>query len=109
MVVDGITTRELRLNYPEIINAIYAVRDGIMPRFARGKYPDNYSTAGVSRQMAGCNTSQTQPEFPTPNTGTSPPKPHMMKKLEQKKLVVYTELIKKDLDTLNDIESKRGL
>jgi hypothetical protein len=41
MVVDGITTRDLRLNYPEIIEAIYAVRDGITPRFARGKYPDN--------------------------------------------------------------------
>lgn len=30
-----------------------------------------------------------------------------LEKFEQKKLVVYTELIKKDLDTLNEIEQKR--
>ena len=29
--------------------------------------------------------------------------------IEKKKLVVYTELIKRDLDTLNEIETKRGL
>ena len=32
-----------------------------------------------------------------------------IEKFERKKLVVYTELIKRDLETLNEIEKKRGL
>ena len=32
-----------------------------------------------------------------------------IERFEKKKLVVYTELIKRDLDTLNEIETKRGL
>jgi len=109
MVVDGVTTRELRLNYPQILEAIYAVRDGMVPRFARGKYPDNSgsSVAVVENNLksgtnaSGVSNSEIQ-ELLRQNLT-------MMKKLEQKKLIVYTELIKKDLDTLNDIETKRGL
>ena len=33
----------------------------------------------------------------------------VMRELERKKLVVYTELIKKDLDTLDEIDKRRGL
>ena len=39
MVVDGVTTRRLQFNHPEIINAIYRVRDGRQPGYADGKYP----------------------------------------------------------------------
>ncbi len=39
MVIDGLTTRNININYPEIMDAIYAVRDGNAPRFADGKYP----------------------------------------------------------------------
>lgn len=39
MVVDGITTKNLQVNYPEIVEAIYNVRDGKTPKFAEGKYP----------------------------------------------------------------------
>jgi TP901 family phage tail tape measure protein len=45
MVVDGITTREIRLNYPEIMRSIYAIRDGRTPKYAEGKYPDNTPSA----------------------------------------------------------------
>lgn len=42
MVIDGVTTRNIQVNYPEIAEAIYAVRDGRQPQmFAEGKYPDN--------------------------------------------------------------------
>jgi hypothetical protein len=43
MVVDGLTTRKLHLNYPEIIRAIYTVRDGRTPQYAEGKYPATHS------------------------------------------------------------------
>jgi TP901 family phage tail tape measure protein len=39
MVVDGITTRRIQLNYPEIMKAIRSVRDGRTPQYAEGKYP----------------------------------------------------------------------
>jgi TP901 family phage tail tape measure protein len=40
MVIDGVTTSEIRLNYPEIEQAIYAIRDGRIPKgYASGKYP----------------------------------------------------------------------
>lgn len=40
-VIDGITTREININHPEIMEAIYAVRDGRQPAaFAEGKYPE---------------------------------------------------------------------
>lgn len=40
MVIDGITTRKIRVNYPEIQKAIYDIRDGRKPQtYADGKYP----------------------------------------------------------------------
>jgi TP901 family phage tail tape measure protein len=59
MVIDGVTTRDIRLNYPEILEAIYAVRDGIMPRFARGKYPDNFTSAGAVPANVGMQSTPT--------------------------------------------------
>jgi hypothetical protein len=38
MVIDGVTTRNIRINAPEIMEAIFAVRDGRVPRYAKGKY-----------------------------------------------------------------------
>ncbi|MCA1758875.1 MAG: hypothetical protein LC658_03815, partial [Bacteroidales bacterium] len=84
--------------------------DGIVPRFARGKYPDNDSYSSVvaenNRMQSGTDKAEVS------NSGIQEllrQNLTMMKKLEQKKLIVYTELIKKDLDTLDEIESKRGL
>jgi hypothetical protein len=39
MVVDGLTTRRIQFNYPEIMRAILAVRDGRYQQHADGKYP----------------------------------------------------------------------
>lgn len=41
MVIDGITTRNINVNYPGIMDAIYAIRDGKQPpQFAKGNYPN---------------------------------------------------------------------
>jgi TP901 family phage tail tape measure protein len=41
MVIDGLTTKKINVNHPEIMQAIYNVRDGRIPQFADGKYPDS--------------------------------------------------------------------
>lgn len=55
MVIDGLTTRKLRVNFPEIMNAIHDVRDGRIPQFAGGKYQEVKSetnrTSGQGFQM----------------------------------------------------------
>lgn len=46
MVVDGLTTKRLQVNHPEIVKAIYEVRDGHTPGgYANGKYPATNSDA----------------------------------------------------------------
>ena len=47
MVIDGLTTRRLQFNYPEIMDAIYRVRDGRQPAYATGKYPDQKTTERI--------------------------------------------------------------
>jgi len=110
MVVDGVTTRELRLNYPEILEAIYAVRDGMMPRFARGKYPDGSTSLqpGVSPPSQGGDGSALAGRGGL-SEQTISDLTRALNNFMNWKPKVYTELIKKDLDTLNDIETKRGL
>ena len=39
MVSDVITTKDIQVNYPEILKAIYDVKGGRIPQFADGKYP----------------------------------------------------------------------
>ena len=42
MVVDGKTFKTMQMNYPELINAIYSIRDGRTPRgYADGKYDND--------------------------------------------------------------------
>ncbi|QGY44251.1 hypothetical protein GM418_11465 [Maribellus comscasis] len=48
MVIDGITTRRIRTNAPEILDAIYSYRDGHAPRYADGKYPEFGNTSNSS-------------------------------------------------------------
>lgn len=98
MVVDGKTTRRLQFNYPEIIKAIYAIRDGRQPGYASGKYPSSPSPLPLPSPAGG------GLDYDTANRLIS-----ALEKFEKKKLIVYTELIKKDLDTLDDINKKRGL
>jgi len=51
MVIDGITYRNLRLNTPEIIEAIYAARDGRSPQlYEKGKYNDVRTIVPSSNQ-----------------------------------------------------------
>jgi hypothetical protein len=40
LIIDGATTRKLQIDAPGIIRAIYDVRDGRMPGYATGKYPE---------------------------------------------------------------------
>ena len=53
MVVDGLTTRKIMLNYPEIARAIYAIRDGRQPGYAEGKYPSHDLDASKLTQHTG--------------------------------------------------------
>lgn len=68
--------------------------------FANGGY-----TTG-NQQLA---TSNPQPGVTGIDPATAARLIAAFEKFEQKKLVVYTELIKKDLDTLNEIETKSGM
>jgi hypothetical protein len=111
LVVDGITSRRIELNYPEIRDAIFAVRDGIAPNYTRnlksyadGKYPEgdifssqrnlNSSIDSATGQLVADAVIQLKDEI---------------KRFQTWKPKVYTELIKRDLDTLHEIEQRSGL
>jgi len=110
MVIDGITNRNIELNYPEIRDAIFAVRDGFTPNYARnlkgysdGKYPKSEmlqnlqqgsSINSATGQLVADAVLQLKDEI---------------KRFQQWKPKVYTEMIKKDLEYLDYIEKHRGL
>ena len=47
MVIDGITTKDIQINYPEILTAIYDVKGGRVPQFADGKYPGGIDASNL--------------------------------------------------------------
>ena len=105
MVVDGITTRRIQVNHPEIMDAIYRVRVGQPAQYAKGKYPTNQN-----------DTSNLRFNLLRPGVAMDIEQNKVLKELANAvnqllkwKPKVYTEMIKKDLDNLSDIERNRGL
>ncbi|SHI95480.1 Phage-related minor tail protein [Tangfeifania diversioriginum] len=102
LVVDGKTTRELRMNYPQIVDAILRVRDGRPVTYAEGKYP-----AKQVDYPSGSSSIDT--ETGKMVAGAVLELKEEIKRFQRWKPTVYTQMIKKDLETLNEIENKRGL
>jgi TP901 family phage tail tape measure protein len=99
MVVDGLTTRRLQFNYPEIIKAIYAVRDGRQPGYASGKYPSSPSPLPSS---AGGGSYGLDSKTITDLTTA-------INQFLQHKPPVYLEEFEKKWNAYNDIKTKRNL
>jgi hypothetical protein len=101
MVVDGITTRKMQVNYPQIEEAIYAIRDGRRPAaFADGKYPAS-SAPGSS---------------PSAGDGSFASDPTILSKLDDlnrniANLKIYTTIedIRKGDKKFSEIQNTRGL
>ncbi|MBN2635841.1 MAG: hypothetical protein JXR61_06190, partial [Prolixibacteraceae bacterium] len=98
LIVDGVTTRDLQINAPEIIRAIYDVRDGRTPRYAEGKYP-----------VPANNNSNENSTGITLDNKIARELISAIHAFTNKKLVVYSEMIKKDIELLNDIENQRNI
>jgi hypothetical protein len=109
MVIDYPTLRNIQMNNPRIIEAILAYRvTGSMPaaqkngkktpQFADGNYPEDISRKGEENQMY-------DPEIKELLRRNI----EMQEKLMAWKPKVYTDLIKRDLETLENIERNRGL
>jgi len=98
-VIDGITSRTINVNYPEIMRAVYDVRDGKIPQFAAGNYPTNQPITPSAPQSfsPGIDTETAQQLIKAINGFT------------KKKLTVYSEMIKKDIDELEEIKQTSGL
>lgn len=106
MVVDGKTTRRLQFNYPEIIKAIYAVRDGRQPGYAAGKYPSATGqisspvTEGVPAGVGG-NSGLTEKTIADLTTAINQFLKH--------RPPVYLEEFEKKWNAYNDVKTKRNL
>ena len=70
-----------------------------------GKQTGGYSSTSSSNTQPG--TWNPQPAAGAIDTATARELTMALNRFADKKLIVYTELIKKDLDTLEDIEQKR--
>lgn len=89
MVVDGITTRNLQLNYPQVIKTIYDVRDGRTPQqYADGKYPASVPGISIS--------AETVQQFDA-----------AVERLTQWEPKLIYELIAKGLEQYNEIQNNR--
>ena len=106
-VIDGLTSRRIRVNHPEILDAIYAVRDGRIPKYAGGKYPvlstENATSGARLFSKPSDQLSAIDPEFKELLRQNM----EINKKLLAWKPKVYSEKIKKDIDELNEIEQNR--
>lgn len=107
MVVDGITTRRIQLNYPEIMNAIRSVRDGRIPQYAEGKYPtpplNSPPVGGVSVGRGGSDRGGSiSPEDARALTAA-------IDRLSQIDLTIAVETYEKKRQAYDDINKKRNL
>ncbi len=98
MVIDGLTTRKLRVNFPEIFNAIYAVRDGRVPQFATGKYP-------YQNQQPIVNSPLAPPQFPVDADKFN----DAIDKLLSWQPSLAIELFDRKLKQYNEIKNNSGL
>ncbi len=103
MVIDGITTRNINLNYPGIMEAIYAVRDGRKPtpQFADGKYPatPQSPTPSINQQLTS------DPELKALIAANT----KAMQELKNIQPVIAVETYEKKRQQYNDIEKQSGL
>lgn len=106
MVVDGRTTRQLLLNYPAIVQGIRSMASGNQPQFATGRYPSSPGSTAVGTGHIPSGGGQQGGQL---DNTTAIALIAAINKLLQWQPKVYTETIKKQLDTLNDIEQNRGL
>ena len=103
MVVDGLTTRRLQFNYPEIIKAIYAVRDGRQPGYAAGKYPEtttqiSHSSSFKEGAGGGFLDTKTIADLTT-----------AINQFMKHRPPVYLEEFEKKWNAYNDVKTKRNL
>jgi TP901 family phage tail tape measure protein len=111
LVVDGRTTRQLMINYPAVYRGIRQLAAGGSPQFADGKYPSLTESASSLQGSDNILSLLSGRSSAVDNKQNEV----LMKlavavdRLVKKELVVYTELVKKDLDTLENIDKNRGL
>lgn len=53
LVIDGKTTKKIQANFPQIIDSIYAVKDGRIPEFAEGKLPAQVKPKSTENRAQG--------------------------------------------------------
>ena len=95
------------MNYPGIMEAIYSIRDGREPRtYGQGKYdlekeffspPTGGDPEGRGGQYANSGLDQQTAQDLT----------KALNRFADKKLVVYSEMIKKDIENLDKIQTER--
>jgi hypothetical protein len=118
MVIDWPTLQRIQFNNPGLIDAILAYRRGSDPsaslRDRKGEGARERGSAPLTnrdgvKQYAGGSWPIAERRMETGDRDVQERLIKVLDKLEKKKLVVYTELIKKDLDTLDGIERNRGM
>lgn len=102
IVVDGFTTRKMQVNYPQIAEAIYAIRDGRRPAaFSDGKYPDSSASGSSSTSTAGGSDSSLRSIIEA-NTAA-------MQAISNIKIYTTIEDIRKGDKKFTEIQNTRGL
>ena len=117
MVIDGVTLRNMKLNAPGIIEAIYNVRDGRMPQYAEGKYiPIHEKMSNLNKfqnTLLNDPIDQLQNEILTELVGkignSIDKNTKTMQELTDKKTYVAIEDIKTSEKNFTQIENTRGL
>jgi len=102
MVIDGVTTKNINVNYPEIMRAIYNVRDGRVPQFADGKYNNSMTQYSNDGTMPVPSTDPRIIALIEANT-------QAMISLKHMKVYTAIEDIRKGDKNYTEIENTRGL
>jgi len=105
MVIDGLTTKEISVNHPEIMDAIYNVRDGRIPQFANGIYPSlssNVPPGGTSAAEGVVISSSEMKTLIAQNTTA-------MENLKNLTVIASIETIERERDNFLKIKQTTGL
>lgn len=99
IIIDPHTTRNLQMNYPEVIDAINYAR---APQYGSGKYPSTWITTDTSQSPAGAK--QLPPEFYETITGLRNVLQELSRNGIEAKLLANGEYIKKHNDVASEYE-----
>lgn len=106
IVIDGITAKKINVNHPEILEAIYNVRDGKLPQFETGYYP-----------LASLDTTLTEDKFNEGNQSSSDSQlinlieqnTAAMQELKNLTVIASIETIERERNNFIKIKSTTGL